>query len=130
MLHHLQMLITSFLQALKSVLWVCMLMTVILYIFGVMATEYFGRIGGIHTSVENETYTPGNTLQWFGTVGKSMLSLLQIATMDSWSSQIARPIIMSQPWSAFFFIFFLGVVGIGFLNLLTAAFVDTLAQAN
>lgn len=95
-----------------------------------MATEYFGRKGGLSDEVANDLYTPGDTIAWFGTVSKSMLSLLQIATMDSWCSQIGRPIILYEPVAAIFLIFFLVLVGFAFLNLLTATFVETLTQAN
>lgn len=50
--------------------------------------------------------------------------------MDSWASQIARPLGAEAPWAWAFIIFFLVIVGLGFLNLLSAIFVDSLLEMN
>jgi len=67
---------------------------------------------------------------WFSSVPRSMATLLQIITGDSWSSQIARPMGEYSPLAWFFIAFILIMVGMGFLNLMSAIFVDSLLEMN
>ncbi len=59
----------------------------IYYVFAVMVTKLYG------------TAFP----DWFGTIGRSMYSLLQIMTLESWSMGIVRPVMEVFPyaWLAF-----------------------------
>jgi len=63
---------------------------------------------------------------WWSTVPRSMATLLQVITGDSWTSQIARPMgeVNAGAWLFIAFVFL--VIGLGLLNLLSAIFVDSL----
>ena len=62
---------------------------------------------------------------WFGTVPRSAATLLQMMTLDNWST-VARPIGDVHPHAWIFFVLWIGIASIGLLNLLTAVFIDAL----
>ena len=115
--------VNAVLFALQRCVWVCMLMAMLLYIFGVLATNFFGKNDKLMTEVEGAR-------SWFGTVPRSICSLMQVVTMDSWSSQIARPLGEVEPLAWAFLIPFLALIGLGFLNVLSAIFVESLLEMN
>jgi len=65
--------------------------------------------------------------QWFGSLGKSMYSLFQIMTLESWSMGIVRPIMQEQPYAWVFFIPFITVTTFTVLNLFIGIVVDAMA---
>jgi len=80
----LNMLVEAFLDALKSVLWVGILLMMVLYMFSVVSQGMFGKSTRLKAEVPEVT-------TWFGTVPRSMATLLQMMTLDNWST-VARPI--------------------------------------
>jgi len=116
----LNILVQAFLLALRSVVWVGVLLVMILYMFAVIAQGLFGQNTRITAAVpENE--------QHFGSVIRSMLTLIQIMTYDNWA-EIVRPIGDIYPAAWIFFLFWLAIAAIGLLNLLTAVFIDALTE--
>ena len=65
---------------------------------------------------------------WFGHLGKSMFSLFQIMTLESWSMGIVRPIMESDPYAWLFFIPFILISAFTLLNLLIGIVVDAIAH--
>jgi len=127
-LERLNLLVQAFIFSLYSVVWVGVLMLLLLYIFGVIATNCFKA--DLMERVKANGSATVDATTWWSTVPMSMATLLQVMTMDSWSSQIGRPIGQEAPWAWGFIIFFLVIVGLGFLNLLSAIFVDSLLEMN
>lgn len=123
----LNMLVWAFCRALQDIVWVLVLMVFVLYTFAVLATNFFG-----HNEHLSEELKPkgmeGLPADLFGTVMRSMLTLFQMMTLDSWMSGITRPIgdvyVMAIP----FFMIFCFLAALGILNLLTAIFVESLAE--
>eukprot|EP00929_Paragymnodinium_shiwhaense_P051377 TRINITY_DN25867_c0_g1_i1.p1 TRINITY_DN25867_c0_g1~~TRINITY_DN25867_c0_g1_i1.p1 ORF type:complete len:511 (+),score=113.60 TRINITY_DN25867_c0_g1_i1:165-1697(+) len=60
---------------------------------------------------------------YFGNVMKSMLTLFQIMTLDSWTS-IMRPLMVKQPWVAWFFVLFITVGAFVLMNLIVSVIVE------
>jgi len=120
-LSKLNVLIQAVMHSLKSVVWVALLLLIVLYVCGVLCTNLFGRNASLVRDVPL-------VADWWGTVPLSMGSLFQVITMDSWTSQIARPMGLAQPWTWLFMVFFMLLIGLGFLNLLAAIFVDSLLE--
>lgn len=87
------------------------LLLLVFYISGVLSTMLFGE----------------NFPQWFGTLGKSMYSLFQIMTLESWSMGIVRPVMEVQPYAWVFFIPFITVTTFTVLNLFIGIVVDAMA---
>lgn len=63
---------------------------------------------------------------FFGTLGNSVLTLCQIMTLDSWVSEIARPVIQTYPFAWIYFISYTFIAALVFMNFITAIFVDAI----
>ena len=86
------------------------LLTLIFYVFSVIATKLFG----------------GAFPQWFGSIGESMYSLFQIMTLESWSMGIVRPVMEQFPYAWSFFVPFIIISSFTVLNLFIAIIVDSM----
>jgi voltage-gated sodium channel len=64
----------------------------------------------------------------FGSVLKSMFTLFQITTGDSWASGVARPVCKDQPYMVLFFVMYVGVTQFAFLNVVVAVIVESVLQ--
>ncbi len=103
--------VSGMLLAIPGVGSVAGLLLLVFYISGVMSTMLFGE----------------DFPQWFGTLGKSMYSLFQIMTLESWSMGIVRPVMEVQPYAWLFFIPFITVTTFTVLNLFIGIVVDAMA---
>jgi voltage-gated sodium channel len=86
------------------------LLSLIYYVFSVMATNLFG-----------DTFP-----QWFGTVGESAYSLFQIMTLESWSMGIVRPVMVQFPYAWLFFVPYIVVTTFSVLNLFIGIIVSAM----
>jgi voltage-gated sodium channel len=86
------------------------LLVLLFYIFGVMATKLFGAAFP----------------EWFGTLPRSMYSLFQIMTLESWSMGIVRPVMEVYPTAWAFFVPFILVTAFAVLNLFIAVIVNAM----
>jgi voltage-gated sodium channel len=86
------------------------LLLLVFYVFGVMATKLYG----------------GAFPEWFGTLGRSMYTLFQIMTLESWSMGIVRPVMETFPLAWLFFVPFIVVSSFTVLNLFIAIIVSAM----
>lgn len=103
--------VSGMLMALPGVGSVAGLLVLLFYIAGVISTMLFGE----------------NFPDWFGTLGKSMFSLFQIMTLESWSMGIVRPLMEVYPYAWAFFVPFIAVTTFTVLNLFIGIVVDAMA---
>ena len=89
------------------------LLSLIFYIAAVMATKLFGE--GFE--------------EWFGSVGRSLYSLFQIMTLESWSMGIVRPVMEVYPLAWVFFVPFILISSFAVLNLFIAIIVNAMHEA-
>ncbi|MEM7041645.1 MAG: ion transporter [Pseudomonadota bacterium] len=89
------------------------LLSLIFYIAAVMATKLFGE--GFD--------------EWFGSVGRSLYSLFQIMTLESWSMGIVRPVMEVYPFAWVFFVPFILISSFAVLNLFIAIIVNAMHEA-
>lgn len=61
---------------------------------------------------------------YFGSFSKSMYSLFQVMTGDSWNEAIARPVVDVYPHAALLFISYILIVGIVLLNVVVAVLLE------
>jgi voltage-gated sodium channel len=87
------------------------LLIVFFYIGAVISTTLFG-----------EAFP-----DWFGNLGRSMYTLFQIMTLESWSMGIVRPVMEQYPYAWIFFIPFITVTTFTVLNLFIGIIVDAIA---
>lgn len=104
--------VAAFLHSIPGLGGVVAVMIVFFYTTGVLATALFG-----------ETHP-----QWFGSLGKSLYSLFQIMTLESWSMGIVRPIMESHPWAWTFFVPFIMIATFTILNLFIGIIVSTMQE--
>ena len=105
--------IKALLDAMPGMGAVVILLSIVFYIFSVMATMLYG-----------------NTFpQWFGSVGASLYSLFQIMTLESWSMGIVRPVMEVHPYAWAFFVPFIICTAFAVLNLFIGLLVNTMQAA-
>lgn len=89
---------------------IALVLMVIYYVFAVIATNLFA----------------GTYPEWFGNIGRSLYTLFQIMTLESWSMGIARPVMEHFPYAWAFFIPFILVATFTMLNLFIAIIVNAM----
>ena len=102
--------VEALLSAVPGLGSVVAILVLIFYVAGVMATQLFGDA------------FPA----WFGTIGKSVYSLFQIMTLESWSMGIVRPVMQVYPYAWAFFVPFILIATFTMLNLFIAVVVNAM----
>jgi len=87
--------VQALLDALPGMGAVIIMLSIVYYVFAVMATLMYGA----------------DFDQWFGTLGRSLYSLFQIMTLESWSMGIVRPVMEVYPKAWVFFVPFIIKIG-------------------
>lgn len=105
--------VQALLDALPGMGAVIVLLSIVYYVFGVMATIMYGP-----------TFE-----QWFGTLGRSLYTLFQIMTLESWSMGIVRPVMEAHPYAWIFFVPFIVITAFSVLNLFIGLLVNTMQSA-
>ncbi|MBT3990570.1 MAG: ion transporter [Rhodospirillaceae bacterium] len=98
--------------AIPGILSVGSIIMLIFYVSSVLTTNFFGA----------------RFDEWFGSVGRSMYSLFQIMTLESWSMGIVRPVMEVFPWAWIFFVIFILITSFAVLNLFIGIIVDAMQQ--
>ncbi len=106
----LRLVVEALLRAIPGLGAIGGLMAIIFYVGGVMATGLFG----------------GAFPEWFGSVGRSMYTLFQVMTLESWSMGIARPVMAEYPHAWAFFVPFILISTFTMLNLFIGIIVNTM----
>jgi voltage-gated sodium channel len=102
--------VQALLSAIPGMGSIVLLLGLIYYVSGVMATKLFGA----------------SFPEWFGSIGASMYSLFQIMTLESWSMGIVRPVMEVHPWAWAFFVPFILLTSFAVLNLFIAIIVNAM----
>lgn len=110
MMPRLRFVVEALLAAVPGIAAIAGLMGLIYYVFAVVATGLFGA----------------DFPAWFGSLGKSLYSLFQIMTLESWSMGIVRPVMEVHPWAWAFFVPFILIATFTMLNLFIAIIVNTM----
>ena len=100
----------ALLAAIPGLASIGLVLLIIYYVFAVIATHLFAA-----------AYP-----EWFGHLGRSLYTLFQIMTLESWSMGISRPVMESFPYAWAFFIPFILVATFTMLNLFIAIIVNAM----
>jgi len=100
----------ALLSAIPGLSSIALVLLLIYYVFAVIATNLFAA-----------TYP-----EWFGDIGRSLYTLFQIMTLESWSMGIARPVMENFPYAWAFFVPFILVATFTMLNLFVAIIVSAM----
>ena len=98
--------------AIPGIFSVGSIILLIFYVSSVLSTNFFGN----------------SFDEWFGSVGRSMYSLFQIMTLESWSMGIVRPVMVVYPYSWIFFVIFILITSFAVMNLFIGIIVDAMQQ--
>ncbi|MDP2170718.1 MAG: ion transporter [Rhodocyclaceae bacterium] len=93
---------------------IAMVLMIIFYVFAVIATKLFAA----------------DHPEWFGHIGRSLYTLFQVMTLESWSMGIARPVMENFPYAWAFFVPFILVATFTMLNLFIAIIVSAMQSYN
>mmetsp|Transcript_31846 Transcript_31846/g.94679 ORF Transcript_31846/g.94679 Transcript_31846/m.94679 type:complete len:565 (+) Transcript_31846:54-1748(+) len=110
------MLIHGLSNSARPLLWTWVIAILILYIFAVAATELIGR--------QSEFKDDEHIQELFGNPMRSMFTMFQLMTLDTWAYTIARPVMAKQFGMCLFFIAFIFLGVFVFWNLITAIIVE------
>ena len=105
--------VQALLDALPGMGAVIIMLSIVYYVFAVMATIMYGDAFPV----------------WFGTLGRSLYSLFQIMTLESWSMGIVRPVMQAFPYAWAFFVPFIIITAFSVLNLFIGLLVNTMQSA-
>ena len=100
----------ALLAAIPGLASIALVLMILYYVFAVISTNLFGAAFP----------------EWFGTIGRSLYTLFQIMTLESWSMGIARPVMEQFPYAWAFFIPFILVATFTMLNLFIAIIVNAM----
>jgi voltage-gated sodium channel len=100
----------ALLSAIPGLSSIALVLLLVFYVFGVIATHLFGALFP----------------DWFGHLGRSLYTLFQVMTLESWSMGIARPVMEQAPWAWAFFIIFILFATFTMLNLFIAIIVNAM----
>jgi len=106
--------VEGLINALPGMGSVFLLMGLVFYIGAVMATKLFAWAFP----------------DWFGTLGRSLYSLFQIMTLESWSMGIVRPVMEVYPYAWMFFVPFILVTTFVVVNLVVGLMVNSMQDAH
>ena len=87
-IRHMRIILAAIVKSVKGIMWTGSLLILIYYVYAILGTHLFGAVFG----------------DWFGSLGKSVYSLFQIMTLESWSMGIARPVIAVYPYAWIYFV--------------------------
>lgn len=100
----------ALLSAIPGLMSIALVLMLVFYVFAVIATHLFGQ------------YFP----DWFGHLGRSLYTLFQVMTLESWSMGISRPVMEEVPYAWAFFIIFILFATFTMLNLFIAIIVNAM----
>lgn len=92
---------------------IALVLLIVYYVFAVIATNLFAA----------------DYPEWFGHLGRSLYTLFQVMTLESWSMGIARPVMENFPYAWAFFVSFILVATFTMLNLFIAIIVNAPCRA-
>ncbi|TNF62804.1 MAG: ion transporter [Burkholderiales bacterium] len=100
----------ALLSAIPGLSSIALVLLLVFYVFGVIATHLFGAAFP----------------DWFGHLGRSLYTLFQVMTLESWSMGISRPVMEEVPYAWAFFIVFILFATFTMLNLFIAIIVNAM----
>lgn len=110
----LRRLVDALIMTIPSLANILILMGIFLYIFAVIGTMLFSELSP----------------EYFGNLQRTILTLFQIVTLDSWSSGLMRPLMEFNPWVWIYFVSFVLVGTFIIFNLFIGVIVNNVEKAN
>jgi voltage-gated sodium channel len=112
MIPKLRLVVEAFLHSIPGLAGVAAVMAIFFYTASVLVTKLY-----------QDSFP-----EWFGSIGKSLYTLFQIMTLESWSMGIVRPVMETYPLSWLFFVPFIIIATFTILNLFIGIIVSTMQE--
>lgn len=109
---HMRIILGAIVKSVKGILWTGSLLALIYYVYGILGTYLFGATFG----------------DWFGSLGKSVYSLFQIMTLESWSMGIARPVIAVYPYAWIYFVSYILLSSFVVMNVVVGIVLTSISE--
>jgi len=123
------------LKSLRTLAWLLVLVTLLLYMNAIICVELIGSEKTLYPAYSEESemmesmYEEFNNFLYFGTIFRSMYSLFNLITLSEWST-ITRPVSEAQPLLIILMITFTMVTSYGIMNVLIGIMVEHALKAN
>jgi len=111
-LDKLRMIIGAIGKSVPGISWTAVLLLLIYYIFGLMGVTLFG-----------EAFP-----DWFGNLGRSIYTLFQVMTLESWSMGISRPVMEVFGWAWVYFVPFVLISSFVVMNVVVGIVVNSISE--
>ena len=106
----LRWIVEGVLRVLPDMAWVFMLLVLLFYVFAVIGTKLFAA----------------EYPEYFGSLGRTMFTLFQVMTLESWASAIARPVMKQHLYAYIYFVSFVLLATFLILNMVIGVVVNGL----
>jgi len=101
----------TFLKSLPTIIVSTAVLLVVVFCYSILTTQIFGE----------------DFPELFGHVGRSLYTLFQVMTLESWSGGVVRPVMEIYPWAWVIFISFILVSTYGITNIFVSAVVNAMS---
>eukprot|EP00916_Digyalum_oweni_P020886 GHVL01034781.1.p1 GENE.GHVL01034781.1~~GHVL01034781.1.p1 ORF type:complete len:453 (-),score=51.73 GHVL01034781.1:2342-3592(-) len=119
----LKTIVQGVLAALALIGWVVIIVTAMLFVCACFLTRQTGQ----HVDPNNLEY--GELKEFYGTVGKSMLTLFQLMTLENWTD-IAHMHIKFQPTIWFFYVVYIICANLLLFSIITATIIEQVMETS
>lgn len=124
MFRELWLIVNGLVNSMKTLGWVGLLLVCFLYVCAIFLTTQVGQNHNTYKGAESFDGKPWPYESYFGNVPRSMFTLFQILTLDSWSDDIVRHVVHKQPGLAAFFLAFVLFTSYGLMNIIVGIIVE------
>jgi len=105
-LHDLWLVLTGLARAGKALVWLGLLVSGVLFACGGAFRGLLGDLGDVETCEGGPGMDCIDKHEFFGSVSRAALTLLQLATLDNWASHVVRPLMNTSPGQALLLVVF------------------------
>merc|ERR1719181_873486 len=126
------LIVSGLLNSMRTLGWVALLLAMFIYVPAIYLTVAIGQ-NPQYEAIETMDGQPWPYTKLFGRVPRSMLTLFQVVTLDSWADEIARPAmdVSENSWLGMAFILFILFATYGIMNIVVGVIVEhTLGTAS
>mmetsp|Transcript_47955 Transcript_47955/g.104323 ORF Transcript_47955/g.104323 Transcript_47955/m.104323 type:complete len:599 (+) Transcript_47955:55-1851(+) len=108
--------------------WASLILLLLLWACGLLMREVIGAsaawVDVADPALELPPFTFFDRTNYFGSMSRSILTMLQVVTLSDWADQVARPLLMVYPALALFFFPFLLLTSYGLIMAITASMIQ------
>ena len=111
-IRHMRIILGAIVKSVRGIMWTGSLLVLIYYVYGILGTHLFGA----------------RFEDWFGSLGKSVYTLFQVMTLESWSMGIARPVIAVYPYAWIYFITYILMTSFLVMNIVVGIVLTSITE--